>query len=92
MTVVHCRREKYDILIDRTTRWGNPIKLVGEANRLRVLQDYRRWLNGDPEFITLYGPPPTTKEIIQELWGKVLGCWCHPKPCHGDILAEIANA
>ena len=27
-----------------------------------------------------------------ELRGKVLGCWCSPKACHGDVLAEIANS
>jgi hypothetical protein len=27
----------------------------------------------------------------RELKGKVLGCWCSPKACHGDILAKIAN-
>jgi hypothetical protein len=21
----------------------------------------------------------------------VLGCWCAPKACHGDVLASIAN-
>ena len=26
-----------------------------------------------------------------ELRGKTLGCWCAPKPCHGDVLLEIAN-
>ena len=25
------------------------------------------------------------------LKGKVLGCWCKPGPCHGDVLARIAN-
>lgn len=23
--------------------------------------------------------------------GKVLGCFCKPKACHGDILAEVLN-
>lgn len=26
-----------------------------------------------------------------ELRGKVLGCWCAPKMCHGDVLAELAE-
>ena len=25
---------------------------------------------------------------IEELRGKVLGCWCYPKACHGDLLLE----
>lgn len=32
-----------------------------------------------------------TKEDLLSLHGKRLGCTCSPKPCHGDILAEIVN-
>jgi len=28
----------------------------------------------------------------RELRGKILGCHCKPKACHGDILAEIADS
>lgn len=31
------------------------------------------------------------KASIRELRGKVLGCWCHPEACHGDVLARLAN-
>jgi hypothetical protein len=23
--------------------------------------------------------------------GKVLGCWCYPDACHGNVLLEIIN-
>ena len=26
---------------------------------------------------------------LPELQGKVLGCWCAPLPCHGDVLVEL---
>jgi len=26
-----------------------------------------------------------------ELKGKILGCWCAPKACHGDILEELCK-
>jgi hypothetical protein len=26
---------------------------------------------------------------IHELKGKVLGCWCHPESCHGDLLVSL---
>jgi len=29
---------------------------------------------------------------LPELRGKVLGCWCAPKACHGDVLVSLANA
>ena len=28
--------------------------------------------------------PWFVKQIIEELDGKILGCWCKPKSCHGD--------
>lgn len=28
---------------------------------------------------------------LEELQGKVLGCWCHPDPCHGDVLVKLLN-
>ena len=28
---------------------------------------------------------------LAELKGKRLGCFCHPQPCHGDVLAELAD-
>jgi len=27
-----------------------------------------------------------------ELDGKILGCWCKPKHCHGDELIRCLNA
>ncbi len=27
-----------------------------------------------------------------EGWGPVLGCWCAPLACHGDVLVRPANA
>ena len=29
---------------------------------------------------------------LDELAGKRLGCYCAPKPCHGDVLVELVNA
>ncbi len=26
---------------------------------------------------------------LPELEGKILGCWCHPNKCHGDILIKL---
>jgi len=27
----------------------------------------------------------------RELKGKILGCWCKPLDCHGDILRAVAD-
>jgi len=28
-------------------------------------------------------------EDLEALRGKNLGCWCHPKRCHGDVLVKL---
>ncbi|AVO22922.1 hypothetical protein HWB57_gp082 [Erwinia phage vB_EamM-Bue1] len=30
-----------------------------------------------------------TEDDLLELDGKILGCWCSPKACHGDVLIMI---
>lgn len=29
---------------------------------------------------------------LDELDGKILGCWCKPERCHGDILVKMLKA
>lgn len=79
--VVHLKKEPYDIRIDRTTKWGNPFVVNKDGTRKEVIAKYRIWLRTQPLLL----------KDIHELEGKVLGCWCKPKPCHGDVLAELAN-
>lgn len=79
--VVHCKRERYDILIDRRTKWGNPFRIGKDGNREEVIRKYEAWLAGQPDLMS----------SIPELRGKTLGCWCAPRACHGDVLARLAN-
>lgn len=38
------------------------------------------------------GAAPSIMEILKELRGKNLACWCAlDQPCHADVLLEIAN-
>jgi hypothetical protein len=86
--VVHCEKESYDVLIDRTTIWGNPYSYKdGTLAKYRVktrseaIQKYREYILDNPELLAK----------LPELRGKVLGCWCKPAACHGDVLEELAN-
>jgi hypothetical protein len=65
----------------RTSKWHNPYPLRAERDRTTVLVQYRQYLLEQPELLT----------ALPELTGKVLGCWCLPKPCHGGILIELLN-
>lgn len=69
------------MLVDRTTKWGNPYRPGVHGSREEVIQLYREYLLGKPQLL----------DALQELHGKVLGCWCAPLPCHADVLLELAN-
>lgn len=84
MKVVHCKKETYDVYIGRPSKWGNPFNLTDPNNRLErfeVIRKYREWILTQPKLLADLG----------ELEGKTLGCWCAPKPCHGDVLIELVN-
>lgn len=80
-SVVHCKRSSHDVYIGRPSIWGNPFSMEYEADRARVVAQYEEWLKAQP---LLMAKLPFLK-------GKVLGCWCSPKACHGDVLARLAN-
>jgi hypothetical protein len=91
--VVHCKKEPYDVLIDRSTKWGNPFShkqgtkarfIVG--SREEAVNKYFEWLCDSEEGKALF------RCIRSELKDKILGCWCKPLACHGDILRRIADA
>jgi hypothetical protein len=82
LRVVHCKRERFDAYIGRPSKWGNPFTLNAARNREAIIASYEAWLRKQPELMA----------ALPELRGKVLGCWCAPKPCHGDVLLRLANA
>ena len=82
MNVVHCKREPYDVYIGRPGPWGNPFEIGYDGTRADVVKKYREWLLNKPEMVA---------KVRSELKGKVLGCWCAPKQCHGDVLVEVAT-
>ena len=81
-TVVHCKVDEYDVYIGRPSIFGNPFVIGKDGTREDVLIKYYAWLTKQPTLV---------QRVKDELRGKRLGCWCAPKPCHGDILAEIAD-
>ena len=81
--VVHCKREPFDVYIGRPSKWGNPFVVGKDGTREEVVAKYRRWLETERQDLMWSAP--------KELRGKVLGCWCAPKSCHGDVLLRLAN-
>jgi hypothetical protein len=92
--VVHCKKEPFDVYIGRPSKWGNPYShldstvLAGKHAKFKVetqeeaIQKFEEWIQTQPELL---------EAAKKELRGKILGCWCSPKSCHGDVLLKIVN-
>lgn len=85
MMVVHCKKQPFDVYIGRPSEWGNPFVIGTDGNREQVVAKYKQWLwnrmNTEPEFVAK----------VAALHGKVLGCFCAPLACHGDVLVKAAK-
>jgi hypothetical protein len=69
------------------SKWANPFLIdtprrPRDGSRAEVIAKYREYVLATPEL----------RAALPELRGKVLGCWCTPLACHGEVLAELANA
>ena len=81
--VVHCKKSKYDVYIGRPSDWGNPFVIGKDGDRDDVIRKYRAWITRQPDLLA---------RAKIELRGRRIACWCKPEACHGDVLAEIADA
>jgi hypothetical protein len=80
--VVHCKHSPCDVYIGRPSKWGNPFRIGADGTRDEVIAQYEDWIKTQPELLA----------SLHELKDKTLGCWCWPWPCHGDVLAKLADA
>ena len=81
LRVVNLKKDQYDIYIGRGSKWGNPFKIGPDGNRKEVIKKYREWIVTQLELM----------KSLPELKDKVLGCFCHPLLCHGDVLVELVE-
>lgn len=91
------------IYVGRPTKWGNPYKVGDTVKNLMgkefIIEDTQEAVNCyknlflirlNPGFI--FGQSLMLHADLSELKGKDLACWCRlDKPCHADILLELAN-
>jgi hypothetical protein len=100
--VVHCMRDKYDIYVGRGKgergKFGNPYTHKKEPGTLaqyvvntkeEAIDKYREYILSRPDLL----------DALEELKGKILGCWCtqkgpidhtnKPYVCHGQVLCEL---
>ncbi|AYP28373.1 hypothetical protein HWB92_gp115 [Serratia phage vB_SmaA_3M] len=85
MKIVHCKKAPYDVYIGRPSKWGNPFTVADWGHGVAIAK-YKSYV-----LDKLRSGEWTEDELVNELGGKTLGCWCHPKPCHGDVLKDVVN-
>jgi len=63
------------------SKWANPFTIAQHGSAEAVVALYEAYLLANPLLLASIG----------ELRGKVLGCWCSPRPCHGDVLSRLSK-
>ena len=103
-TVVHCKKDAYDVYIGRPAsggieHYGNPFTHKATKTLAQVvlptckeaIEAFRLWLLGE----AYQEVNPEQRQWVlanaSALQGKRLGCWCKPLSCHGDTLALLAD-
>jgi len=77
--IVFINGERYP---KKNSKWANPFTIKQYGSREIVLQLYKEYIINKIE----------NKQLdLSELKGKILGCWCSPEKCHGDILLELLH-
>lgn len=78
----HWKQHPDFVYIGRPDEFGNPYIIGLHGNRDEVIGLYRQWLMNNK---------PMQDIIKVRLKGKILGCYCTPKKCHGDVILEVLN-
>jgi hypothetical protein len=63
------------------SKWANPFKPSRGLSYEGAVNMYEEYLKNKPELWN----------ALDELRGLDLVCFCHPKPCHADVLLKYAN-
>jgi hypothetical protein len=61
---------------------ASPYRPGPDRTREEVVEKYRACLLARPELLAL----------LPGLRGRRLGCCCVPKPCHAEVIAELADS
>ncbi|WP_244832350.1 DUF4326 domain-containing protein [Caballeronia sp. TF1N1] len=85
-----------DVYIGRPSALGNIFTLEGRQTRESVIANFEKWLNWkiaeDDELVC--NALERIGALAMDNTGQPvrLVCFCHPKPCHGDIIKKVIEA
>jgi hypothetical protein len=92
-TVIHCRdaagypADQY-VYCGRPSKWGNPF---GHVHGVIIVRNRAEAIDRFREYFYSASGEHLRRAAPRELTDKVLGCWCVPKPCHVQIIADYVN-
>lgn len=94
------RKEPFDVYIGRPKgndlwKFGNPFQIGADGDRATVINKFRSWLLDGNYFNNKDASVSRRVWIlnnIKTLEGKVLGCFCTPEACHGEVYQEFLPA
>jgi hypothetical protein len=85
--VVNLHKEDFDVYIGRKGKgqdgyFGNPFHNGTRSENIAAFRKY---------FYDRLKTDPIFNRRVRSLKGKILGCFCKPRACHGDVIAEYLN-
>lgn len=78
MKVVNKLLEHFTVYIGRPSALGNPFVVGEDGTRGEVIKKFEQ-----------HARVHLMEEIRALPEDAVLGCWCKPKPCHGDVIVKL---
>ncbi len=77
------QRDGEAVPVTRKTPFGNPFRIGKGETREQVIEKFRHYfydrIKTDEQF---------KKDVLKDLRGKHLLCWCAPFPCHAEVIRE----
>lgn len=87
--VVNLRKEPFTVYIGRAGKgkagtYGNPFIVGRDGERGECVKLFESW------FYSAYGSK--MRKLVEKIPpDAVLGCFCKPAACHGDVIAHYLN-
>ena len=77
----------FDVFIGRgrDSILGNPFKIGIDGNRQQVIEKFRVYFHERIAHDMLF------KAKVLSLKDMIVGCYCKPEPCHGDVYVEYLD-
>lgn len=97
------RMPQNTVCVTRPTQWGNPFREGPTLTKEEAVEAYRALILRDYKTLRFLWPWTAVawisvregkdlNEWVRQLRGKDLACFCPlDKPCHADVLLELAN-